>query len=130
MRADNPEALYAWYEKHLGISSPHGSFLPARETQRAYIAVAFFPRSSKYFPDSQPAVLNFQVDDLNGVLEKLSAAGVSVDAKREEYDCGRFGCLPTGERNKVELCQRPGELARRATGQRIMVGCQAAKIVH
>ena len=43
VRADNPEALYAWYEKHLGISRPHGSFLLAYETQRAYIAVAFFP---------------------------------------------------------------------------------------
>jgi predicted enzyme related to lactoylglutathione lyase len=91
VRADNPEALYAWYEKHLGISSPHGFFCFAHETQRAYIAVAFFPRSSQYFPVSQPAMLNFQVDDLNGVLEKLSAAGVSVDAKREECDYGRFG---------------------------------------
>ena len=75
MRADNPEALYAWYEKHLGISSPHGSFLFAQETQRAYIAVAFFPRSSKYFPVSQPAMLNFQMDDLNGVLEKTVSRG-------------------------------------------------------
>ena len=32
VRADNPEALYAWYEKHLGISGPHGSFLFAHET--------------------------------------------------------------------------------------------------
>jgi hypothetical protein len=80
----------------------------AHETQRAYIAVAFFPRSSKYFPVSQPAMLNFQVDDLNGILEKLSAADVSVDAKREECDYVRFGGLPTGEGNKVELWQPPG----------------------
>jgi hypothetical protein len=53
------------------------------------MAVAFFPRSSKYFPVWQPAVLNFQVGDLK-VLGKLSAAGVSVDAKREEHDYGRF----------------------------------------
>jgi len=108
VRADNSKALYAWYEKHLGISSPHGSFLFAPETQRAYIAVAFFPRSSKYFPVSQPAMLNFQVDDLNGVLEKLSAAGVSVDAKREEYDYGRFGRVTDPEGNKVELWQPAG----------------------
>jgi len=79
----------------------------ARETQRAYIAVAFFPRSSKYFPVSRPAMLNFQVDDLNEVLEKLSAAGVSLGAKREEYDYGRFGGLPTQGGNKVELWQPP-----------------------
>ena len=107
-RADNPEALYAGYEKDLGISSPHGSFLFAHETQRAYIAVAFFPRSSSDFPVSQPAMLNFQVDDLNGVLEKLSAAGVLVDAKREEYDYGRFGWFTDPEGNKVELWRPPG----------------------
>jgi len=53
-------------------------------------------------------MLNFQVDDLNGVLEKLSAEGVSVDAKREEYDYGRFGWFSDPEGNKVELWQSPG----------------------
>ena len=92
-----------------GISSPHGSFFVCpRNAALAYIAVAFFPRSSKYFPVSQPAMLNFQVDDLNGVLEKLSAAGVSVDAKREEYDYGRFGWVTDPEGNKVELWQAAG----------------------
>jgi predicted enzyme related to lactoylglutathione lyase len=107
-RADNPDARYAWYEKHLGISSPHGSFLLAQEAQRANIAVAFFPRSSKYFPVLQPAMLNFQVDQLNGVLEQPPAAGVSVDAKREEYDYGRFAWFTDPEGNKAELCQPPG----------------------
>jgi predicted enzyme related to lactoylglutathione lyase len=100
--------LYAWYEKNLGISSPHGSFLFAQETQRACVAVAFFPRSSKYFPVSQPAMLNFQLDDLNAVLEKLPAAGVSLDAKREEHDYGRFGWFTDPEGDKVELWQPPG----------------------
>jgi predicted enzyme related to lactoylglutathione lyase len=108
VRADNPEALYAWYEKHLGISSHDGSFLFAHETQRAYIAAAFFPSSSKYFPVSQPAMFTFQVDDLHGALEKLSAAGVSLDAKREEYDYGRFGWFTDPEENKVELWRPPG----------------------
>ncbi len=115
VRADNPEALNAWYEKHLGISSPHGFFLFAHETQRAYVAVAFFPRSSKYFPVSQPAMLNFQGGDLNGVLEKLSAAGVSVDAKREEYDYGRFGWFtdPEGEQGRALPATRVNLLAER-----------------
>ncbi len=67
-------------------------------------------RKEESWPESvsQPAMLNFQVDDLNGVLEKLSAAGVSVDAKREEYDYGRFGWFTDPEGNKVELWQPPG----------------------
>jgi predicted enzyme related to lactoylglutathione lyase len=69
--------------------------------------VAFFPKSSSYFPVTQPAMLNFQVDDLDGVLEKLRAAGVVVDAKREDYDYGRFGWFTDPEGNRVELWQPP-----------------------
>ncbi len=61
VRAADPKALYAWYEKHLGVSSPCGRFLFPKQTQRAYIAVGFFPKSSDYFPVSQPAMLNFQL---------------------------------------------------------------------
>jgi predicted enzyme related to lactoylglutathione lyase len=105
VRAEDPKALYAWYEKHLGVGSPNGSFSFPAETQRAKIAVAFFPKSSKYFPVSQPAMLNFQVDDLDAVLAGLEAAGVPIDPKREDYDYGRFGWFTDPEGNRVELWQ-------------------------
>jgi predicted enzyme related to lactoylglutathione lyase len=105
LRADDPAALYAWYEKHLGIGNAQGCFAFSSETQRAKIAVAFFPRSSDYFPTAQPAMLNFQVDDLDAVLEGLIADGVQVDAKREDYDYGRFGWFTDPEGNRVELWQ-------------------------
>jgi predicted enzyme related to lactoylglutathione lyase len=109
LRVDDPKALYAWYEKHLGFGSPEGCFSFAHENQRAYIAVAFFPRSSEYFPVSQPAMLNFQVDDVDGLLEKLSAAGVIVDPKREACDYGRFGWFTDPQGNRVELWQPPDQ---------------------
>jgi len=105
LRAEDPKALYAWYEQHLGIPSPEGSFLFSRETQRAKIAVAFFPKSSQYFPVSQAAMLNFQVDDLDGILQGLESAGAIVDPKRENYDYGRFGWFTDPEGNRVELWQ-------------------------
>ena len=105
LRADNPQALYTWYEKHLGIASPGGCFVFPKETQRAYIAVSFFPRTSEYFPPIQPAMLNFQVDDLDAVLDGLAAAGVSVDPKREDSEYGRFGWFTDPEGNRVELWQ-------------------------
>jgi predicted enzyme related to lactoylglutathione lyase len=105
LRADDPKALYAWYEQHLGISATHGTFTFARDGQRGDIAVAFFSRASSYFPVSQPAMLNFQVDDLEAVLDKLSAAGVEVDPKREDYEYGRFGWFTDPEGNRVELWQ-------------------------
>ncbi|MFZ0662770.1 MAG: VOC family protein [Acidobacteriaceae bacterium] len=105
LRADDPAALAAWYEEHLGIRSSQGGFSFAKEAQRADIAVAFFPRDSDYFPAAQPAMLNFQVDDLDGVLDRLSAEGVPVDPKREQYQYGRFGWFTDPEGNRVELWQ-------------------------
>ena len=103
LRVDDPKALYAWYEQHLGVDCSGGFFSFAADGQRASIAVSFFPRSSDYFPVTQPAMLNFQVDDLDGVLDKLSAAGVLVDPKREQYDYGRFGWFTDPQGNRVEL---------------------------
>ena len=37
-----------------------------------------------------------------------AAAGVAVDAEREEYDYGRFAWFADPERNKVELWQPAG----------------------
>lgn len=105
LRVDDPAALYAWYEKHLGIGSEHGAFLFSKESQRASIAVSFFKRTSDYFPTTQPAMLNFQVDDLDAILDQLIADGVQVDAKREDYDYGRFGWFTDPEGNRVELWQ-------------------------
>jgi predicted enzyme related to lactoylglutathione lyase len=103
LRASDPHALYAWYEQHLGIGSSHGCFTFPATQQKAYIAVAFFRNTSDYFPPSQPAMLNFQVDNLDEVLDKLLTAGVSVDPKREQYEYGRFGWFTDPEGNRVEL---------------------------
>ncbi len=105
LRANDPKALYAWYEKHLGIAAAHGCFSFEAETLRASVNVAFFSKTSGYFPTSQPAMLNFQVDDLDALLDSLVAAGVEVDPKRESHDYGRFGWFNDPEGNRVELWQ-------------------------
>ena len=107
LRADDPAKLYAWYEEHLGVASANGCFLFPADEQRAKVVVAFFPRASDYFPATQPAMLNFQVDDLDAVLERLAAAGVAVDAKRDDHEYGKFGWFTDPEGNRVELWQVP-----------------------
>jgi hypothetical protein len=36
-------------------------------------------------------MLNFQLDDLDGVLDRLSSTDLVVDPKREAHEYGRFG---------------------------------------
>lgn len=105
VRAKNPKALYEWYERHLGLVRSQGTFMFPAATQRAKIAVTFFGQDDAYFPLTQPAMINFQVDDLDGVLDRLTGEGVAVDAKRESYAFGKFGWCTDPEGNRVELWQ-------------------------
>lgn len=103
LRARSPEALYAWYEEHLGLpAADYGFSLPA-ERMRAPFILAFFPQEAKYFPPAQPVMLNFQVDDVDALLDRLAAAGVAVDPKRETQEYGRFGWFTDPEGNRVEV---------------------------
>jgi predicted enzyme related to lactoylglutathione lyase len=105
LRARDPKALYAWYEKHLGLPGAHGFFQIPAENQRASMTLTFFAEKDPYFPATQPAMINFQVDDLDALLDKLAAAGVSVDPKRDSADFGKFGWITDPEGNRVELWQ-------------------------
>jgi predicted enzyme related to lactoylglutathione lyase len=109
LRAADPDKLYAWYEEHLGIKrTEDGAFAFFSEGPREMAVFAFFPRDTSYFgPTQQQAMLNLRVDDLDALLEKLKAAGVDVDPKREDYDYGRFAWFNDLEGNRVELWQPP-----------------------
>jgi predicted enzyme related to lactoylglutathione lyase len=50
-------------------------------------------------------MINLQVDDLDGVLDRLTDEGVTVDPKRESYDFGKFDWITDPEGNRVELWQ-------------------------
>lgn len=105
LRVKDPESLYAWYELHLGLQRSQCSFCFPASTQRAQIVVAFFRQKDAYFPVEQGTMLNLQVDDLDGVLDRLLSEGVQVDPKRESYEFGRFGWFTDPEGNRVELWQ-------------------------
>lgn len=105
LRAKDPEALYAWYERHVGLVRSDGAFAFPASTQRAQVVFAFFGQEDAYFPPAQKAMINLQVDDLDGLLDRLRDEGVSVDPKRESYDFGKFGWFTDPEGNRVELWQ-------------------------
>jgi predicted enzyme related to lactoylglutathione lyase len=105
IRATDPEALYQWYEQHLGLTRSEGPFTFSHSAQRAPIVFAFFPQEDEYFPTAQRAMINLQVDNLDAVLDRLIVEGVEVDPKRASYEFGRFGWFTDPEGNRVELWQ-------------------------
>jgi predicted enzyme related to lactoylglutathione lyase len=105
LRANDPKALYAWYERHLGVVQAGGSHAFPVPTKHPHIVFALFKQDSDYFPREQKVMLNLQVDDLDVLLDRLTADGVTVDPKRDSYDFGKFGWVTDPEGNRIELWQ-------------------------
>jgi predicted enzyme related to lactoylglutathione lyase len=109
LRANDPKALHEWYERHLGVVKSDGAFRFPAPAAGAPVIFALFKQDNDYFPPAQKAMLNLQVDDLDGLLDRLTAEGVTVDPNRESYDFGKFGWLTDPEGNRVELWQPLGD---------------------
>ena len=107
LKARDPKALSAWYAEHLGIPDQDGGSLAFDGPESTGMTVfAHFPLDSKYFGEGgQQTMVNFRVDDLDGLLAKLAAAGVRIDPKREDHEYGRFAWIWGLEGNPVELWQ-------------------------
>ncbi len=108
IKSDNPDQLYAWYEKHLGLKrnqQTQAVVFPWREEggKEGMTLWSLFPRDSKYFDPSQAAfMLNYRVEDLDAVVAALRAEGIRV-LGREDYDYGRFAWIMDPEGNRIEL---------------------------
>jgi len=115
-KSQNPQWLYEWYEKHLGIKreDPVPAEFHWRDAQnpkrKGKTVWALFPAHTKYFGEGPQAfMLNYIVDDLKAVLKVLRTEGVNVDAKMEEHEYGSFGWITDPEGNRIELWEPPVE---------------------
>jgi predicted enzyme related to lactoylglutathione lyase len=54
-------------------------------------------------------MVNYRVDDLDGLLEELKKAGVEIDPHRENADYGRFAWIVDPDGNRIELWEAPKE---------------------
>ena len=69
-------------------------------------------------PDKQWSI-NFRVDDLDGVVERLRAAGIEVEPHAEEYPNGRFAELDDPEGNHVQLWEPNAASVARDPARRV-----------
>ena len=111
-KSKDPKALYAWYERHLGIKSDPawGAIFQWNEDgdPEGCTAWAIFPNDTKKFADGQSLMLNFRVENLDALLEELKKEDVWIDPKREDAaDYGRFAWIRDPEGNRIELWEPP-----------------------
>ena len=95
--------------RHLGIADTgHGAMLPWREhddPQKEHVTVwTVFPATTDYFnPGHAPFMINYIVDDMDALLDRLKEEGVKIDANRMDESYGRFAWIYDLDGNKIEL---------------------------
>ncbi len=110
-KSANRDQMREWYSKHLGLTdSGQGVMLPWRQhddPQQEQVTVwTIFPASTKYLdPSPAPFMVNYIVDDMDALLERLKHEGVKIDDKRMDESYGRFAWIYDSDGNKIELWQ-------------------------
>ena len=109
-KSANRDQTREWYSKHLGIADKGGgAMLPWRERddpQKEHTTVwTVFSASSDYFPATQPFMINYIVDDLDALLDRLKQEGVKIDDKRMNESYGKFAWIYDQDGTKIELWQ-------------------------
>ena len=106
LRSKDSKALQDWYVRNLGLEPDEDGYviLSWGGDNSGSTVWAAFDGDADYFggPDAG-WMINYRVDDLDGLVEKLQAAGVPVAEKRFEDANGRFAHCWDPEGNKVEL---------------------------
>jgi glyoxylase I family protein len=109
-RAHDPEALAAWYARHLGVTPVPSDYAEASWRTEAGVTVfAPFPATTDYFGDpARSWMVNFRVRDLDAMVAQLRAAEIAVEVDPTAYPNGRFARLHDPEGNPVELWEPAG----------------------
>ncbi|MEO6014441.1 MAG: VOC family protein [Devosia sp.] len=103
-RSADTKALAQWYETHLGVTGYW-------QQDSGMTVFAPFKADTDYFPAAKQFMLNFRVEDIDGLIAALQAAGIAVET-RAEWDTpetGRFARIADPEGNPVELWEPPAE---------------------
>jgi len=113
-KAQDPDALKAWYCEKLGIVPDKHGFMcfHVRDAHDpdllAYTVLSFFKDDTRYFdPSNKPYMPNYRVKDLDALLVSLAEEGVALVGEPQNDEYGKFGWVLDPEGVKVELWQPP-----------------------
>lgn len=108
-KCKNPDQLKAWYNQHLGIpTDAYGCLFrfvsDERPNENGSLQWSPFPEDTKYFqPSEKQFMINYRVQNLEGLIENLKAAGITMLDEMESFEYGKFIHLIDPEGNKIEL---------------------------
>lgn len=108
--SDNPQETNEWYSKNLGIqindwgSSSFESRNVNKPDEINSLQWKVFKKGDEYFSPSKKAfMINYQVQNIEGLVAKLKENGVTILDSITTYDYGKFVHIMDAEGNKIEL---------------------------
>jgi catechol 2,3-dioxygenase-like lactoylglutathione lyase family enzyme len=110
IKAKDPAATAAWYKAVLGfdVKAWNGAKFP--HPDRGSTVWSVFPADTTHFePSTAPFMVNYIVDDLDGVLARAEAEGVKVLDRSGDDGFGRFGWIMDPDGIKLELWEPKAE---------------------
>ena len=107
--SDNPKEAKEWYARNLGLEiNEWGSTFEFRNANRSeeinYLQWSPFKKGSKYFaPSKKEFMINYRVQNIEKLVEKLKSNGVTIVDSIETFEYGKFIHIMDLEGNKIEL---------------------------
>ena len=108
--SDNPKETKEWYAKNLGLEINEWGAVSfeSRNVDKPdeinSLQWSPFKKGSEYFaPSKKEFMINYRVQNIEGLVEKLKENGVTIVDKIESYDYGKFVHIMDAEGNKIEL---------------------------
>ncbi len=107
--SEDPEQAKNWYAENLGLQmNPWGSSFEFRNANQPeeinYLQWSPFETGSDYFtPSKKGFMINYRVQNIEGLVEKLRKNGVTIVDSIQTYDYGKFVHIMDPEGTKIEL---------------------------
>lgn len=107
--SDNPKETNEWYRTNMGFEiDRYGSVFEFRNAnnpdQVNYLSWAVFRRGNSYLePSKKEFMINYRVNNLEGLIRNMKKNDVTVLDTIETYDYGKFVHIMDTDGNKIEL---------------------------
>ncbi|CAM3520321.1 VOC family protein [Paenibacillus lupini] len=105
-RTNNLEATKKWYSEvlKLEINNWNGTVIKPQSGNETIFS--FFTEEDSYFPTDQQVMLNFQVHNLDEIIQHLEHIGVPLAKKMEISEFGKFVWIEDPDGRLVELWEK------------------------
>lgn len=121
--SEDPQQLKDWYGKNLGLEiDDYGSVFEFRNASKKeevnYLRWSPFKKNSAYFhPSKKEFMINYRVNNLKALVNKLKENGITVLDTIETYPYGRFVHILDPEGNKIELWEAVDSILTKIGGK-------------